>query len=214
MGVKKKFTSEYKTSYKSKYPCFTKLYQQNLGYRIQRRSIEHFHHIEPFLWDTESSENDSDNSNCADVLKQSKPANIPPHVYKHEKYNKAYQDQLEKLKQKFESNLKVTTPTNNVQDKGVMTSSQYLQKDAEDAETSSQESGHRDKAQVEKKEDRSENGEAEQEQIANNINEEEPSNGGKTITNILLYCSYFNTDNFCIFLKSAFIEQNQMKYFC
>lgn len=180
MGVKKKFSSEYKTSYKSKYPCFTKLYQQNLGYRIQRRSVEHFHHVEPFLWDTDSSENDSDNSSCTDILKRSKPASLPPHIYKHEKYNKAYKDQLEKLKQKFESNLKVTTPANNVQDKGVMTASLSLQQDVEDAD-SSPESKHRDRSDEDRKDDRFENDETEQEQVANNVNKEEPSNGGKTI---------------------------------
>ena len=192
MGVKNKFSSEYKTSFRSKYPCFTKLYEQNLGYRIQRRSTEHFHHVEPFLWDTDSSENDSDHSNCSELLKLSKPASLPPHVYKHEKYNKAYRDQLEKLKKKFESNLKVTTPSNNVQDKGVMTSSRSLQQEEETAKNTQRPQETEQEGRCE----RSQSYEDVQENTSANLNRGETSNGGMIIMNTLVSNCNYNA-NFC-----------------
>ena len=189
MGVKKKYCSEYRTSFKSKYPCFTKVYEQNLGYRIERRSVEHFHHAEPFLWDTESSGTDSDQTNCAGVAN---PHSLPLHIYKHEKYNKAYRDHLEKLKQKFESSLKVTTPQNNVQDKAVMTTSHNLRQ--EQTQTNSAELAVRDKIERDGSHDRHRNGGDDRERMSStsSLDREEPSHSGRRTISMLFHCFYGN----------------------
>jgi hypothetical protein len=115
MGVKNRISSEYQRSFKSKYPCFTTAYERNVDYRIQRRSTEHFHQVEPFLWDSDSSENSSELGGCDQGNKVPRRiVTVPTHIHKHEKYNKAYRDHLKNLTAQLENNLRVTRDVSTV----------------------------------------------------------------------------------------------------
>ena len=70
-------------------------YDDNVEYRFVRRSVEHNHHSDAFVWDeNEWWESDSVFSAGARPL-----SGVPLHKYKHEKFNLAYHDRLTQYQQ-------------------------------------------------------------------------------------------------------------------
>ncbi len=85
--------STYQKNYKSRYPAFTPVYEKNVDYRVDRRRLEHNHATGPFTWDDEW-ETSSEELNGHNGQISKRPHSLPPHKYKHDKFNKAYQEKM------------------------------------------------------------------------------------------------------------------------
>ena len=85
-------TTEYTRSYKTKvFARAGKIYDDNLEFRLQKREMEQNHTTSPFMWDPSETDS-SDRSNGSG--EQERPKSVPPHKYKHEKFNRSYQKKL------------------------------------------------------------------------------------------------------------------------
>ncbi len=80
---------------RSRWPEYAKTYEGSVEYTNLRRSLEHQHSTDAFIWDeVEWWEGDSVTS--AGVRPRS---GVPVHRYKHEKFNQWYDDRLQEFKQ-------------------------------------------------------------------------------------------------------------------
>lgn len=86
-------TSEYRRSYKeSKFNSSSKIYEDNLDFRLCRRQADFNHNVDVFTWNEPSW--DSESSSSGEIQR---PASVPIHKLKHEKLNETYkQNQLNK----------------------------------------------------------------------------------------------------------------------
>ncbi|KAK2192934.1 hypothetical protein NP493_20g08056 [Ridgeia piscesae] len=84
-------STEYTRSYKPKvFVRAGRLYDENLEFRLQKREMEQNHTTSPFMWDPSDLETDSSDRSS----EQQRPMSVPPHKYKHEKFNRSYQKRL------------------------------------------------------------------------------------------------------------------------
>ncbi len=80
---------------RSRWPEHAESYEGSVGYRDMRRSLEHQHSSDAFIWDeVEWWEGDSVNSVAVRPC-----SGIPLHRYKHQKFNQWYDDRLREFKQ-------------------------------------------------------------------------------------------------------------------
>jgi hypothetical protein len=73
--------SEYNRAFKLKQDCVAQIYEENLGFRLNRGHVQKSHDNNPFIWET-----DSDTSSQED----SRPPSVPVHIFKHEKFIQSY----------------------------------------------------------------------------------------------------------------------------
>ena len=71
-------------------------WEGNLGYRQVRRQTEHWHH--PLEWEDAEVWGDDNGSVCSTSRR---PASVPLHKYKHDMFNQAYRERLQKQGQRL-----------------------------------------------------------------------------------------------------------------